>query len=232
MGATEAILSACSFYVREDGATAAMDHSLASLIGKKATDLSANMGTRILATAYKLVDNTFASSKASNLSAGAASLPSSGLVFAGFQAMLDPPRRGVDQAISTLNNAGVQVVMITGDSEATARSIASQLGIRVNPRTPDPSKTHFASASASDVMTGSEIDTLSQRQLTERIANVSVFARTTPRHKMAIIEAFQSRGKIVAMTGDGGALPSSRTLFSGSGNSVSEFFLQLTTRQP
>lgn len=200
MGATEAILGACSFYLRDDGATAPMDHALASLVSKKATDLSAALGTRIVAAAYKLVDNTL---KTPSSQMGTSTLPSSGLIFAGFQAMLDPPRKGIEQAISTLNHAGIQVVMITGDSEATARSIASHIGIRVSPRTPDATKTRFAPTTP-DVMTGAEIDTLSQRQLTERIANVSVFARTTPRHKMAIIEAFQSRGRIVAMTGDGG----------------------------
>lgn len=196
MGAAEALLSACSFYVRADGATAPMDASLSGLVAKKAADLSATMGTRIIAAAYRHVDE--ASPKETT-----GALPPSGLVFAGLLAMLDPPRRGVEDAVNLLGNGGIQVVMITGDSEATARSIASQIGIRVNPSTPAPTKTTFGSSSGADVMTGKEIDTLSQRQLAERITGVSVFARTTPRHKMALIEAYQSRGKVVAMTGDG-----------------------------
>lgn len=199
MGATEVILGACSFYVRHDGTAAPMDASLAGLAGKKATDVAASMGTRILATAYRPADS----------STKAATLPNSGLVFSGFMAMLDPPRKGVDQAISTLTQAGVQVVMITGDSEPTARSIAAQLGIRVNNRSSTSSDMPKSPLSPgmgglTDVLTGADLDTMSQRQLTERIAGVSVFARTTPRHKLAIIEAFQNRGKIVAMTGDGG----------------------------
>lgn len=114
-----------------------------------------------------------------------------GLVFVGMQAMMDPPRKGVAEAISQLNAGGIQVVMITGDSEQTALSIARQLGIRVT-------------GGSGGCLTGKEIDQLSQRQLTERIAGVSVFARTTPKHKMAIVEALQSRGAVVAMTGDGG----------------------------
>jgi Ca2+-transporting ATPase len=112
------------------------------------------------------------------------------LVFAGLQGMMDPPRPGVDRAIAQLTAGGIQVVMITGDAESTALSIARQLGIRVN-------------AGHSGCLTGKDIDAMSQRQLTERIGGISVFARTTPRHKMAIIEAFQARGAVVAMTGDG-----------------------------
>jgi Ca2+-transporting ATPase len=115
------------------------------------------------------------------------------LIFVGFQGMMDPPRKGVDAAIAQLNAGRIQVVMITGDSEQTALAIARQLGIRVNP-------------GSAGCLTGKDIDLLSQRQLTDRISGVSVFARTTPRHKMAIIEAFQTRGAVVAMTGDGGEL--------------------------
>ncbi|GAA5981415.1 hypothetical protein JCM10908_004102 [Rhodotorula pacifica] len=114
------------------------------------------------------------------------------LTFAGFQGMMDPPRPGVADAITKLSAGGIHVVMITGDSEETAVAIARQLGIRTTPGT-----------SRIGVLTGKEIDALSQRQLTDRIGGVTVFARTTPRHKMAIIEAYQSRGAVVAMTGDG-----------------------------
>lgn len=113
------------------------------------------------------------------------------LIFAGLQGMMDPPRKGVAAAISQLHSGGIKVVMITGDSQQTALSIARELGIVTN-------------SGNSSCLLGKEIDLLSQRQLTERIGGVSVFARTTPRHKMAIIEAFQSRGAVVAMTGDGG----------------------------
>jgi Ca2+-transporting ATPase len=123
------------------------------------------------------------------------------LTFAGFQGMMDPPRPGVESAIRKLNEGGIQVVMITGDSEQTAVAIAKQLGIRTTAGTGGGGG---GSGGRNGVLTGKEIDTMSQRQLTDRIGGVTVFARTTPRHKMAIIEAFQTRGAVVAMTGDGG----------------------------
>jgi Ca2+-transporting ATPase len=117
-------------------------------------------------------------------------------VFVGFQAMLDPPRKGVADAIALLQSGGVQVVMITGDAEQTALSIAQKLGLRVG-------RGGSSSASSAAYLTGKAIDQMTKAQLRERVGAVSVFARTTPRHKMAIVEAFQSRGAVVAMTGDG-----------------------------
>lgn len=169
-GALEAVLPKCGYFVRSDGSTASLDTSFASIVANKASELSSS-GLRTVALAY-------------------GSDPES-LAFCGLQGIMDPPRRGVADAIAALNSASVQVVMITGDSEETALSIARDLGIRINP------------SGAGQVLTGRALDALSQRQLVDRIAGVSVFARTTPRHKMAIIEAFQSRGAVVAMTGDG-----------------------------
>jgi len=163
---------------------------MSQVIINKSTELSSNLGARIVAMAYGPSDPSITSeSKAAP----------ENLIFAGFQGMLDPPRKSVAAAIASLNAGGVQVVMITGDSEATARNIARQLGIRVSG---GGSRGSISSPGAfsSGVLTGREIDALSQRQLTERIEGISVFARTTPRHKMAIVEAFQSKGKIVAMT--------------------------------
>lgn len=174
-GAVEAVLSRCRFYLREDHSTPSLDPGVAKLVQAKAVEL-ASSGLRVV---------------------GMAQGPDpEALVFVGFQAMMDPPRTGVDAAISQLSNGGVQIVMITGDSVETAMSIARQLGIRVN-------------AHAGGCLTGKELDLMSQRQLTDRIGNVTVFARTTPKHKMAIIEAFQARGAVVAMTGDGGESGSS-----------------------
>jgi Ca2+-transporting ATPase len=110
--------------------------------------------------------------------------------------MLDPPRKGVAEAISILQSGGVQVVMITGDAEQTALSIAQKLGLRVG-------RVGSSSFGSSACLTGKAIDQMTKAQLRERVGAVSVFARTTPRHKMAIVEAFQARGAVVAMTGDG-----------------------------
>jgi len=168
-GATEAVLARCKFYLRSDQAFSQLDPGTHKLILAKATELASN-GLRVVA---------FASGPDPDA-----------LVFAGLQAIMDPPRKGVDQAIARLHAGGIQVVMITGDSEQTALAIARQIGIKVAP-------------GSAGCMSGKDIDLLSQRQLTDRIGGVSVFARTTPRHKMALIEAFQARGAVVAMTGDG-----------------------------
>jgi len=110
--------------------------------------------------------------------------------------MLDPPRKGVADAISLLQSGGIQIVMITGDAEQTALSIARDLGLRLG-------RSSGADGSNTACLTGQAIDRMTKAQLRERVGNVSVFARTTPKHKMAIVEAFQSRGAVVAMTGDG-----------------------------
>lgn len=111
-GAIEVVLARCRFYLRADHATAALDAGVYNLVLAKATEL-ASSGLRVI---------------------GMASGPDpDALVFVGFQGMMDPPRKGVDKAIAQLSAGGIQVVMITGDSEQTALSIARQLGIRVNP---------------------------------------------------------------------------------------------------
>ena len=176
-GALEPVLARCQTYLREDNSTAPLDAGVAKLVASKAVEL-ASLGLRVVAMAYGPDPNA--------------------LTFAGFQGMMDPPRPGVADAITKLSAGGIHVVMITGNSEETAVAIARQLGIRT---TPGGNHHH----NRIGVLTGKEIDALSQRQLTDRIGGVTVFARTTPRHKMAIIEADQARGAVVAMTGDGGA---------------------------
>ncbi|KAJ7647897.1 Ca-transporting ATPase [Roridomyces roridus] len=104
---------------------------------------------------------------------------------------------GVADAVGLLQAGGVQVVMITGDAEETALSIAKALGMRAG------GGRGGVLDSNSHVLTGKAIDQMSKAQLKERVGTVTVFARTTPRHKMAIVEAFQARGAVVAMTGDG-----------------------------
>lgn len=180
-GALEPVVARCRTYLRADGTAAPLDPGVAKLVASKAHELSAQ-GLRVVSMAYGTDQDA--------------------LTFAGFQGMMDPPRAGVADAISMLAAGGIHVVMITGDSEPTAVAIARQLGIRTTAR---GGGAGGGAASRAGVLTGKEIDLLSQRQLADRIGSVTVFARTTPRHKMAIIEAYQSRGAVVAMTGDGGA---------------------------
>ncbi|KAF9486080.1 Ca-transporting ATPase [Pholiota conissans] len=208
-GSIEAILDRCKFYYVNEESTPSLDNNTRSVITTRA-NAAASRGLRVIAMAFGYGSATLStmqtplpsrtSSPALN---GSADKNTSGektnLVFVGFQAMLDPPRKGVSDSIALLQQGGVQVVMITGDAEATALSIAQKLGLRVGRSTtgmgPGVSPAHC--------LTGKAIDLMTKEQLRERVGNVSVFARTTPKHKMAIVEAFQARGRVVAMTGDG-----------------------------
>ena len=110
------------------------------------------------------------------------------MVFVGFLGMKDTLRGEVAEAMQKTMNAGMRVVMITGDYEITAKAIAQEAGI-------------FREGDT--VLTGKEIDELSEKELSERIIKTSVFARVTPEHKLRIINAYKQRGEIIAMTGDG-----------------------------
>ncbi|KAH9851152.1 calcium-transporting ATPase [Lenzites betulinus] len=193
-GAIDAILDRCKFYYVSDDSTPALDASTRAVVLAKA-QATASRGLRVIALAYGYGPveaspaPTAPSSRAGTPGTPAGDGAKTNLVFVGFQAMLDPPRRGVADAIGLLQSGGVQVVMITGDAEETALSIARALGLRV--------------AGHGGCLTGRAIDRMSKVQLREAVGGVSVFARTTPKHKMAIVEAFQARGAVVAMTGDG-----------------------------
>ena len=110
------------------------------------------------------------------------------LTFVGLIGMIDPPRQGVKEAVKTCKRAGIKTVMITGDHIATATAIAKELNIL---------------GKNDKAMTGQELEKMSQKQLEENIKEYSVFARVTPEHKVRIVKAWQKRGAVVAMTGDG-----------------------------
>lgn len=203
-GAIEAVLDRCKFYYVSDNSTPALDSNTRSVILSNAQG-AASKGLRVLAMAYGYgsmdspkPDTSQRVQNASQTRSSSPETEKNNLVFVGFQAMFDPPRKGVADAIGLLQSGGVQVVMITGDAEPTALAIAQKLGLHVGQRT--------HAGSSKYCMTGKEIDQMSRAQLVERVGTVSVFARTTPRHKMAIVEAFRARGAVVAMTGDGGLL--------------------------
>lgn len=111
-----------------------------------------------------------------------------GLTFCGLIGMIDPPRPQVKSAVDLCRKAGIRPVMITGDHAATAAAIAKQLGIMDG---------------KSRVITGAELNRISQQELEKNIYNYAVFARVSPEHKVRIVQAFQSHGEVVAMTGDG-----------------------------
>jgi P-type Ca2+ transporter type 2C len=109
------------------------------------------------------------------------------LIFVGLYGMIDPPRAEVKDAVQTCLTAGIRPIMITGDHPLTARQIATELGITNNGR----------------VLTGQEVEKMSEAELQDAVADVSVFARVSPEHKLKIVGALQARGEIASMTGDG-----------------------------
>ncbi|MDE6273525.1 MAG: cation-translocating P-type ATPase [Clostridiales bacterium] len=111
-----------------------------------------------------------------------------GLTFLGLAAMLDPPKAGAAEAVARLKDAGIRTVMITGDGADTAFAIAARLGI---------------ASHREEVITGEELDQMSEEEYTARAQEYSVYARVSPKHKSEIVKALQARGEVVAMTGDG-----------------------------
>jgi calcium-translocating P-type ATPase len=139
----------------------------------------AGRGLRVLAMAYRPLEQVPASPD---------ELPTDGLVFCGLQAMLDPPRPGVREAIAGCHAAGIRVVMITGDHADTARAIARDLGL---------------AGDLDTVLTGRELESMSDEQLRAAVGEVTVFARVDPEHKYRVVTALQATGETVAVTGDG-----------------------------
>ena len=112
------------------------------------------------------------------------------LIFAGMIGMIDPQRPEVKDAVAEAKSAGIRPLMITGDHKDTARAIAIRLGI-IQPN------------DESGVITGRDLDAMSDEELKQNVAKYSVYARVAPEHKVRIVKAWQAHGKIVAMTGDG-----------------------------
>ena len=110
------------------------------------------------------------------------------LIFMGLVGMIDPPREEAKQAVSLCIRAGIKPVMITGDHVVTARAIASQIGIYKD---------------GDKAITGSELDKMTDSELDQEIEHISVYARVSPENKIRIVRAWQRKGQVVSMTGDG-----------------------------
>jgi len=111
-----------------------------------------------------------------------------GMTFLGLAGMIDPPRPEAKAAIALCTEAGIRPVMITGDHPVTAQAVARELGLLQN---------------GGRVVTGAELDEMSDEQLQSDVEDISVYARVSPSHKLRVVTAWQSRGHIAAMTGDG-----------------------------
>lgn len=176
-GSPDKVLSACTHYLK-DGKILPLEEAVIKDI-KEYNDKMASQALRVLACAYRPL--------AINETAGDESLEQN-LIFCGLVGMIDPPRPEVPAAVAKCRKAGVKIAMITGDHPSTARAIASEIGLL---------------AASERIITGADIDSMTDEQLAGIVKAVSVYARTSPHHKLRIIKALKSKGYVVAMTGDG-----------------------------
>jgi Ca2+-transporting ATPase len=146
----------------------------------QANETMANSALRVLAMAYKDLPEAPQLVQIGELE--------NGLIFIGLLGMIDPARPEVIDAVAKCNSAGIKPVMITGDHKSTAMAIAGEIGIYKE---------------GDNVITGAELEKLSDEEFTENVAKYSVYARVAPEHKVRIVKAWQSHDEVVAMTGDG-----------------------------
>lgn len=179
-GSVESILKRCTNALAADGSTLDLDRD--AIFAE--IDQMASQGLRVLAFARKLTD------KAQHVHHESIA---EGLTFLGLQAMMDPPREEAIKAVKACQNAGIEVKMITGDHLATAAAIARQIGLQ---------ESHYAE-SESYAYSGHSLANLNHEELIEVAHKSAVFARVSPEQKLRLVEALQSKGHIVAMTGDG-----------------------------
>lgn len=180
-GSPEALLPRCSMQLGAEGPETIAEEKWL----KVAEDL-ANRGQRVLALCQRETTKSAISEE-----------DVQDLVLMGLIGLLDPPRPEAAAAVEGCRQAGVRVVMVTGDHPATARAIAVEVGIL----TPD----HLAIPIDQDpaIRTGARLQTASDEDLDEHLEEMQVYARVTPRDKLRIVEAFHRAGKVVAVTGDG-----------------------------
>ena len=175
-GAVEKVLARCSAATDAAGAPAALD---AAAVHAQVDALAAE-GLRVLAFARGAPDDGTDHIGHDDVAGG--------LTFLGLQAMMDPPRPAAITAVEACHHAGVSVKMITGDHAATAAAVAHQIGI----------------VGAGDgAITGAEMAALHDAEFIEVADRTNVFARVTPEQKLRLVEALQSKGQVIAMTGDG-----------------------------
>ena len=201
-GALEQVLGRCDTYISKEGREIILDEQRRKE-AINAADSMAREGLRVLGFASGTNRDVSRSSHSGKGSGKSAFYPDSrnsgeddvykGLVFAGIIGMNDPPRKGVDKSMRRLMKGGVKAIMITGDAEMTALAIARRIGMPLS-----ASREGYR-----PVLRGDEVERMTEEELAQAIAQTSIFARTSPSHKLKIVRALQKRGDIVAMTGDG-----------------------------
>ena len=213
-GAPERIVDRCSRYLLDDGASHPMSTAFKSAFEDAYSRLGGR-GERVLGLAWlELPSKDFPPEFEFDTSEEPPNFPLADFTFVGLISMVDPPKPGVGEAVGRCRRAGIKVVMVTGDHPTTAAAIARQVGIISSIETSQPvssSSNHHHSAQSNPaeklhrVITGSELTRLGEKGLAEAVARHAelVFARTSPQQKLLIVEAFQRRGEVVAVTGDG-----------------------------
>ena len=147
---------------------------------KQLTEKMSSDALRVLAVAYKEIDSVPENPTPDQLE--------NDLIFMGLVGMIDPPRPEAKDAVAICRKAGIKPVMITGDHVVTASAIAKELGILID---------------GDMAITGPELDAMTDRELDEKVEKISVYARVSPENKIRIVKAWQRKGQVVSMTGDG-----------------------------
>ena len=173
-GAVDVLLDRCT-HVRSCNVVHPMTEQEKDKIRRQNEIFSQN-GLRVLAFAYKESDEVLSPDT------------EYGFIFLGMVSMVDPPRPESMEAVASAKRAGIRPVMITGDHKITAVAIARQIGIYEE---------------GDLALTGAELDALTDKELDDKVSRISVYARVSPENKIRIVEAWQRKGNIVSMTGDG-----------------------------
>ena len=175
-GAPDVIFSRCKYAIKCNEILEMSDEILDEY--KKVNENFSNRALRVLAFAYKKVSDEFEPTLADE----------NDLILIGLMAMIDPPREEVFKAVEEAKSSGIKTIMITGDHKTTAAAIAREIGIM--------EKDDLA-------LTGKELDSLDDTELDSKLERISVYARVSPENKIRIVKAWQKKGKVTAMTGDG-----------------------------
>lgn len=149
-------------------------------MARSITESMSEKALRVLAIAYKEIDTVPENPTADELE--------NGLTFMGLVGMIDPPRPEAKEAVAVCRKAGIKPIMITGDHVVTASAIAKELGILQE---------------GDRAITGTELDAMTERELDEQVEHIAVYARVSPENKIRIVKAWQRKGQVVSMTGDG-----------------------------
>jgi len=177
-GAPEIILRYCTQVCGNTKEESLTEQKRRDILG--ANEEMASGGLRVLGIAYKEITCNAADCKEETAE--------SQLIFLGLLGMMDPPRKEAMQAVKLCRKIGIKTVMITGDHKLTALAVAKELGIYQK---------------GDEILTGEDLERLSQEEFEAKVRNVSVYARVSPLHKLKIVEAWKKKGEVVAMTGDG-----------------------------